>query len=158
MSHCMDRQAQHEGAVRSVRSKPDPNAIVGGDPSRTFSAKGGSDSTRRPAPFAVPLRLNLAYIRFMHSFNRNRTVLQLASMIAWMVAGPLVLRNSLWGAQGQWDLQERLQDEHAAGADLEWTGSQFQQMVKLRYRVGEELPLTVLRDGKEIDVLLPLVE
>jgi S1-C subfamily serine protease len=38
------------------------------------------------------------------------------------------------------------------------TTQQFNMHIKLNYKVGDELPLTVLRDGKKRDVRVKLVE
>ena len=45
-----------------------------------------------------------------------------------------------------------------AGEAMNMTPQQLNLHIKLNYRIGDELPLTVLRDGKEQDVKIKLVE
>ena len=45
-----------------------------------------------------------------------------------------------------------------AGEPLHMNSRQFNMHIKLNYKVGDELPLTVLRDGKKRDVKVKLVE
>jgi serine protease Do len=45
-----------------------------------------------------------------------------------------------------------------AGKPIHMTTQQFNMHIKLNYKVGDELPLTVLRDGKKRDVRVKLVE
>ena len=44
------------------------------------------------------------------------------------------------------------------GKPLKMDHSQFNMHVKLNYKVGDTLPLTVLRNGKKIDLQIQLVE
>ncbi len=46
----------------------------------------------------------------------------------------------------------------AAGKPIKGTPAQFQMWVKLNYQVGDRLPLTVLRDGRRVELDVPLVE
>jgi hypothetical protein len=45
-----------------------------------------------------------------------------------------------------------------ADKPISWTPEQFQMHVRMNYKVGDELPLTVVRGGKRVRVLLPLVD
>jgi hypothetical protein len=45
-----------------------------------------------------------------------------------------------------------------ADKPIAWTPEQFQMHVRLNYKVGDELPLTVLRGGKRVRIVLPLVD
>ena len=45
-----------------------------------------------------------------------------------------------------------------AGQPLRMKTNQFQAHVKMRYKVGQKLPLTILRDGKQFDLNIELVD
>jgi len=44
------------------------------------------------------------------------------------------------------------------GKPLHDTGGHFHEHIKLNYKIGDELPLDLLRDGKEVRINVPLVE
>ena len=46
----------------------------------------------------------------------------------------------------------------AAGEPIRMNSRQFQSHLKLNYKVGEQLPLTILRDGKKIELKIKFVE
>ena len=46
----------------------------------------------------------------------------------------------------------------AAGEPIRMDSRQFQSYLKLNYKVGEQLPLTILRDGKKMELNITFVE
>ncbi len=46
----------------------------------------------------------------------------------------------------------------AAGEPIRMNSRQFQSHLKLNYKVGEQLPLTILRDGKKTELKITFVE
>jgi S1-C subfamily serine protease len=46
----------------------------------------------------------------------------------------------------------------AAGKPIRMNSRQFQSHLKLNYKVGDQLPLTVLRDGKKKELRITFVE
>lgn len=68
-------------------------------------------------------------------------------------------RNAKGGQQTYDDgLREKDVVVALASKPMHFTSKQFQTHIKLNYKVGELLPLTVLRDGKKIELKIKLVE
>lgn len=68
-------------------------------------------------------------------------------------------RNANGGKQAYADgLREKDIIVALAGQPLNMKTNQFQAHIKMHYKIGQKLPLTVLRDGKKIDLQITLVD